>query len=84
MLNFPVITLSINDNIKCLEYIKQGFKRKIFWIKYRSEIVIQPLNINSDYLIDATFRNINRLFVLSFKNSKMITLEIILINITYH
>ena len=84
MLNFPVITLSINDNIKYLEYIKQGFKRKIFWIKYRSEIVIQPLNINSDYLIDATFRNINRLFLLSFKNGKMITLEIILINITYH
>ena len=84
MLNFPVITLSINDNIKYLEYIKQGFKRKIFWIKYRSEIVIQPLNINSDYLNDATFRNINRLFVLSFKNGKMITLEIILINITYH
>ena len=36
--------------------------------KYRSEITSQPKNNNSDYLIDPTFRNINRLFVLSFKN----------------
>ena len=36
--------------------------------KYRSEITSQPKSNNSDYLIDPTFRNINRLFVLSFKN----------------
>ena len=28
----------------------------------------QPKNNNLDYMIDRTFRNINRLFVLSFKN----------------
>ena len=33
-----VITLSINDNIKLLENIKQEFKRKISWNKYGSEI----------------------------------------------
>ena len=60
--------MSINDNIKCLENIKLGFKRKISWNKYRSEITTQPKNNNSDYLIDPTFRNINRLFVISFKN----------------
>ena len=38
----PVVTLSINDNIKFLENIKQGFKRTIFWNKYRSEITTQP------------------------------------------
>ena len=64
----PVVTLSINDNIKFLENIKQVFKRKISWIKYRSEITTQPKKNNLDYLIDPTFRNINRLFVLSFKN----------------
>ena len=36
----PVVTLSINDNIKFLENIKQGFKRTISWSKYRSEITI--------------------------------------------
>ena len=60
--------MTINDNIKFLENIKQGFKRTISWNKYRSEITTQPKSNNLDYLIDPTFRNINRLFVLSFKN----------------
>ena len=60
--------MSINDNIKFLENIKQGFTRTISWNKYRPEIATQPKNNNLDYLIDPTFRNINRLFVLSFKN----------------
>ena len=64
----PVVTLSINDNIKFLENIKQGFKRTISCNKYRSEITTQPKKDNLDYLIDPTFRNISRLFVLSFKN----------------
>ena len=63
----PVVTLSINDNIKFLENIKQGFKRTVSWNKYRSEITAQPKNNNLDYLIDPTFRIINRLFALSFK-----------------
>ena len=67
----PVVTLSINDNIKFLENITQGFKRTISWNKCRSEITTQPKSNNLDYLdylIYLTFRNINRLFVLSFKN----------------
>ena len=64
----PVVTFPINDNIKFLENIKQGYKRTISWNKYRSEITTQPKNNNLDYLIDPTFRSINRLFVLSFKN----------------
>ena len=63
-----VVTLSLNDDIKFLENIKQGFKRTISWNKYGSEITTQPKNNNSNYLIDLTFRNINGLFVLSFKN----------------
>ena len=61
--------MSINDNIKFLENIKQGFKRTISWKKYRSEITTEAKNNNLDYLIDPTFRNINRMFVLSFKNN---------------
>ena len=55
-----VVTLSINDNIEFLE-IKQGFKRTISWNKYRSELITQPENNNLAYLIDPTFRNVNRL-----------------------
>ena len=63
-----VVTLSINDNIRILESIKQGLKRTISWNKYRSEIRTQPKNKNLHYLIYHTFGNTSRLFVLSFKN----------------
>ena len=48
--------------------IKQEIKTKNSWDKYKSEIIGQTKSDNSDYLIDPTFRNINRLLVLSFKN----------------
>ena len=66
MLYIPVVTLSINDNIKFLENVKQQLKRTISWNKYRCDITAQTKNNN--YLIDPTFRNINRLFVLSIRN----------------
>ena len=50
-----------------ISHIKQRFKTAIPWDKYRSEITAQSKNDNLDYLIDPTFRNINRLFVLTFK-----------------
>ena len=40
-LYFPVVTSSINDNIKFLENIKQGFKITISWKKYRFKITSQ-------------------------------------------
>ena len=60
--------MSINENIKFLENIKPGFKRKISWNKYRSDIATQSKSSNLDYLIDLPFRKINRLFGLSFEN----------------
>lgn len=68
-LYIPVVTLSINDIIKFLKTIKQTFKRKLSWNKNRSEITTQPQNNNMDYLIDPAFRNINMLFILSFKSN---------------
>ena len=62
----PVVTLSKENNIKLLEQLKSGFKRTIKWNKYRSQMTIQLQNNNLNYLIDPTFTNANRLFVLSF------------------
>ena len=67
-LHVPVVTLSINDNIKFLENKKQDFKRTVYWNKFKSEITKQPKNNTLDYLIDPTCMNINRLFVLLLKN----------------
>ena len=63
-----VLTLSKNDNIKFLEYFKQGFRRTITWNKYRFEIRTEPKSNDLDCMIDLTFRNINRSFFLSFEN----------------
>lgn len=65
--NVSVVTLSLNDDIKFLERVKQLFKRRIAWDKYRSEITAQARNNNLGYMIDSTFQFINRLFAQSFK-----------------
>ena len=51
-----------------LENVKQRFKRTISWNGYRSEKKTQPKKSNLDYLVDPTFRNMNKFFVLLFKN----------------
>ena len=63
----PVVKLSKENDIKLLEQLKSGFKRTIKWNKYRSQITVQPQSNNLNYLIDPTFTNVNRLFVLSFQ-----------------
>ena len=65
----PVVTLSKENDQKLLEQLKSGFKRPIKWNKYRSQMTIQPQDNNLNYLIDPTFTNINRLFVLSFSRN---------------
>ena len=67
-LNFPVVTLSTENDKTLLEQLRTGFKRTIKWNKYRSEMTNQTKNNNLNYLIDPTFTKVNRLFVLSFEN----------------
>ena len=61
----PVVTLSKENDIKLLEQLKSEFRRTMQWNKYRSQMTIQPQNNNLNYLIDPTFTNVHRLFVLS-------------------
>ena len=65
----PVVTLSKENGIKLLDQLKLGFKRTIKWNKCRSQMIVQPQNNNLNYLIDPTFTNVNRLFVLSFSRN---------------
>ena len=69
----PVVTLSAENDNKLLEQLKTGFKRTIKWKKYRSGMSSQTKNNNLYYLIDPTFANMNRLFVLSFENEEDMT-----------
>ena len=67
-----VVTLSKENDIKLLEQLKSGFKRNVKWNEHRSQMTIQPKNNNLNYLIDPTFMNVNRLFVLFFPRNNNI------------
>ena len=60
--------MPLKDNIEIFENKKLSFKRTISWKYFKSLRTTQTKNNNLDYLIDQTFRNINRFFVLPFKN----------------
>ena len=62
----PVVPLSKENDIKLLEQLKSGFKRTIKWNKCRSQMTVHSQNNNLNFLIDPTFTNFKRLFVLSF------------------
>ena len=61
----PVVTLSKDDEIKLLTNLKSGFKREII-NKYRSQMTTEAINNNLNILINPTFTNVNRLFVLAY------------------
>ena len=65
----PVVTLSKDDEIKLLTNLKSGFTREIIWNKYRSQMTTEAANNNLNILIDPTFTNVNRLFVLAYQNA---------------
>ena len=60
--------LSKDDEIKLLTNLKSGFKREIIWNKYRSQMTTEAINNNLNILIDPTFTNVNRLFVLAYQS----------------
>ena len=65
----PVVILSKDDEIKLLTNLKSGFKREIIWNKYRSQMTVEAINNNLNILIDPTFTNVNRLFVLAYRTA---------------
>ena len=70
----PIVTLKIEDNTKLSKLLSEGFKRPIYWNKYR--IIFR--NYNNEYIrerIDASFQGVNKLFVLPYASSNNITNE---------
>ena len=65
----PAVTLSKDDETKLLTNLKSGFKREIVWNKYRSQMTTEAINSNLNILIDPTFTNVNRLFVLAYQTA---------------
>ena len=63
-----VVTFSTQNNVKLLKQLESGFKRTINWNKYQFKTTNQVQNRYLDFLIDASFPGVNRLYVLSFKD----------------
>ena len=62
----PIVTLKTEDNAKLSKLLNEGFKRSIYWNKYK--IIFKNYN-NKDYIrerLDASFQGVNRLFVLAY------------------
>ena len=70
-LYIPVVNLSKDNEIKLLTNLKSGFTREVEWNKYRSQMSTESNNNNLNILIDPTFTNVNRLFVLAYENARI-------------
>ena len=72
----PVVTLSAEDNKKLLKLLGEGFKRPVYWSKYKvidNKIVEIAANNKEKYkreLLDSSYQGVKRLFVLAYNNEE--------------
>ena len=66
----PEITLQEQYENKLLEGLKTGTDIDYEWTRYRTQTINQPTTNNVNFLIDLTFKNVKRLFVLAFPNEE--------------
>ena len=71
----PIVTLSSEDNVKLWKSLSKGFKRPIYWNKYKvipNKIVEIAANNEEKYireLLDSSWQGVKRLFVLAYNNT---------------
>ena len=65
----PIVTLSIEDNVKLPKLLGKLFKRRVYWNKYK--IISNKTYNENDYireLLDAIYKWVRRLFVLAHRD----------------
>ena len=70
----PIVTLRTEENTQLSKLLSEGFKRPIYWNKYK--VIFR--NYNNEYIrerIDASFQGVNKLFVLPYASRNNITDE---------
>ena len=71
----PIVTLSAEDNAKLSKLLGEGFKRSIYWNKYKvidNKVVEIAANNEEKYireLLDSSYQGVKRLIVLSHDNA---------------
>ena len=70
----PIVTLSVEDNAKLSKLLNEGFKRSIYWNKYK--IIFK--DYNNEYIrerLDASFQGVSRLFIFAYARDDNVTNE---------
>ena len=71
----PVVTLSAEDNVKLVKQLNEGFKRPVYWNKYKviDNKVVEIAAANEEKHItklpDSSYQGVKRLFVLAYENT---------------
>ena len=71
----PIVTLSVEDNVKLSKLLSEGFKRPIYWNKYKvtpNKIIEITANNDIKYireLLYSSCQGVNKLFVLAYDNT---------------
>ena len=70
----PVITLKTEDNVKLSKLLNEGFKRLVYWNKYK--IILK--GYDNEYIrerLDASIQGVSKLFVLAYARGDNVTNE---------
>ena len=65
----PIVTLSTEDNARLSKLLTEGFKRTVYWNKYK--IIPNKTydqNDNTRELLDSRYQEVKRLFVLAYRD----------------
>ena len=71
----PVVTLSAEDNAKLSKLLGEGFRRSVYWDKYKvidNAVVEIAANNEEKYiriLLDSSYQGVKRLFALAYDNT---------------
>ena len=74
-LSVPIVTLSAEDNAKLSKLLGEGFKRQVYWNKYKviDNKVIEIAAANGEKykreLLDSSYQGVKGLFVLAYDNT---------------
>ena len=66
----PIVTLKTEDNTKLSKLLSEGFKRSMYWYKYK--VILNKIYNEDDYireLLDASYQGAKRLFILAYGNA---------------
>ena len=71
----PIVTLLAEDNAKLSKLLGEGFKRSIYWNKYKvfDNMVVDIAANNAEKyirkLLDSSYQRVKRLFVVAYDNT---------------